>query len=233
MCLGLLAIALPARAEEATIAVAANFLTTARTLAEAYEAESGHDLILAHGSTGRLYAQILAGAPFDLFLAADQARPADLETRGVAVARMTYAVGEVVLVSRTPIADPLAELDSTRVALANPEIAPYGATACAALAAIGGDCAGLEARMGDSVGQAASLFVTGNADLALLARSQLPSLDGTIHVHRFDVPEGRLAQDAVLLARGADNPAARGFYDFLATEAARATMDAAGYERAE
>lgn len=221
----------PAQAEEATIAVAANFLTTAEELAEAYEAESGHDIVVAHGSTGRLYAQILSGAPFDVFLAADQARPAEIEERGLARARRTYAIGQVVVVSRAPLETPLpTALEGVRVALANPDVAPYGATACAALAALGGDCADLEARMGDSVGQAASLFVTGNADIAFLARSQLTALAGDVHVHELDVPEARLAQDAVLLVHGADNPAARGFFEFLESAAAQSLIVRAGYE---
>ena len=84
--------------------------------------------------------------------------------------------------------------------------------------------------MGDSVGQAASLFVTGNADIAFLARSQLPALSGDVHLQELDVPEARLAQDAVLLLHGADNPAARGFFGFLESEAAQRLIVGAGYE---
>ena len=97
-----LAIVQGAAADEATLAVASNFLPTMAVLEPAFEAETGHDLIVAHGSTGRLYAQILSGAPFDIFLAADAVRPEALAVGGRATETETYALGRLVLVARAP-----------------------------------------------------------------------------------------------------------------------------------
>ncbi len=227
------ALVLPAKiaaAEDALIAVASNFLTTARTLESAFEFQTGHDVVIAHGSTGRLYAQIISGAPFDVYLAADQDRPEALEEAGLAHARKPYAIGQLVLVARAEPGDDLANaLSGARVALANPDVAPYGRAACAALQAIGSGCCQVDARMGDSVGQAASMFATRNADYAFLAASQLPALGaGFVQIELpSDVVE--VPQDAVLLDRAAENPAATDFFAFLSSGPGREIIRAAGY----
>lgn len=218
----LFALSAPVSADDAIVAVASNFLTTAERLEAAFEATSPHDLTLVHGSTGRLYAQVRSGAPFDLFLAADQERPARLDDR--AKRRATYAVGQLVLVSRDAqdLSDALA---GKRFAMADPAVAPYGAAARGALADLGVTEA--LAVYGDSVGQAASLFVTGNVQAAFLAASQVPDLPDAPHVFAVDVADGALAQDMVLLT---DNPAAAAFFDFLASDEGRAMIAEAGYE---
>lgn len=220
----------PLAASEAIVAVAANFLTTARALETAFEAETGHDLILAHGSTGRLYAQIINGAPFDLFLAADAARPEALKVGGAAVAQRTYAVGRLVLVSRGAGAHRPADLvRGSRVALANPALAPYGAAAFEALEALGLHNKDFDPVLGDSVGQAATFLATGNADLAFLAASQLDMLDPGLTAFEMAGLHTPVRQDAVLLARGRDNPAAGAFFDWLGSDSARGIIEASGY----
>ncbi len=219
----------PALAADATVAVAANFLTTARALETAYEAGSGFDIRLAHGSTGRLFAQIVTGAPFDVFLAADDVRPAALEQRGLVAQRQTYALGQLVLVSRAPVTLPQ-DLAGRRVAMADPAVAPYGLAARQALDDLGLGTEGIDPVFGDSVGQVASIFVTGNADLAFLALSQVPDLGADVTVTPMAGRYAPVRQDAVLLRRGAENPAAAGFYAFLDTPEGRALIEAAGYE---
>lgn len=219
-----------AAAERAMAAVAANFLTTARALETAFEAETGFDLVLAHGSTGRLYAQIINGAPFDLFLAADAARPEALKVGGAAVAQRTYAVGHLVLVARDGGAARPAELvRGNRVALANPDVAPYGAAAFEALAALGVMGKDFDPVLGDSVGQAATFLATGNADLAFLAASQLAMLEPGLTAFEMTGLHAPVRQDAVLLAQGDDNPAAHAFFDWLGSDQARTIIEASGY----
>ncbi len=219
----------PAQAADATVAVAANFLTTARALEAAFEAESDYDIRLAHGSTGRLFAQIVTGAPFDLFLAADVARPAELEARGLTSDRRSYALGQLVLVSRSAVSLP-DDLYDQRIAMADPAVAPYGLAAKQALADLEVDETRIDPVFGDSVGQVASIFFTGNADLAFLALSQVPNLGEDITVTPMAGRHDPVQQDAVILTRAEGNAAAEGFYAYLASAEARALIAAAGYE---
>ncbi|MEM9342670.1 MAG: molybdate ABC transporter substrate-binding protein [Pseudomonadota bacterium] len=217
--------ATPVRAAEAIVAVASNFLTTAERLASAFEAETDHSATLVHGSTGRLYAQIRAGAPFDLFLAADQERPTLLSDDGRAARQATYAIGQLVVVTRDA-PDLTAALTGRRFAMADPEVAPYGAAARAALIDLG--VSEDLAVYGDSVGQAASLFVTGNTEAAFLAASQVPDLPDKTVVFAVDATATGLAQDMVLIAP--DNAAAVAFYDFLLSPQGQQIIVDAGYE---
>ena len=222
--------ALPARAAEMTVAVAANFLTTAETLAQAYEYETGETVRIAHGSTGRLYAQIVAGAPFDLFLAADDTRPARLLDKGRALQVATYALGRLVLVSRGDPGDPAEALKGRRVAIADPAVAPYGAMAIEAMASFGVDPGEVRLIYGDSVGQAAGLFATGNADAAILARAQLPGLGEDLAVIPLDGRHAPIRQDVALIS---EDPAARDFFRWLASPVARQVIARAGYGLSE
>ena len=198
-----LCLAAPAFAAQATVAVAANFLTTAETLAERYEDASGHDIVLAHGSTGRLYAQILNGAPYDLFLSADAARPERI--------------------------GPAHELSSRRIAIADPALAPFGAASREVLASLDLDPDALDIVYADSVGQVAALFETGNADLAFLASGQVDKLREPIHPAAVDALHTPIRQDAVILARADGNAAALGFFEFLGATEALMIIAEAGY----
>ena len=126
----------PAHAAELSVAVAANFTAPMQKIAEAFEKETGHKLVLSYGSTGKFYAQIKNGAPFEVLFAADDETPARLEQEGQSVAgtRFTYAIGKLVLWSKQPgLVDEQGEVLRTgafeRIALADPKLAPFGAAA--------------------------------------------------------------------------------------------------------
>jgi molybdate transport system substrate-binding protein len=223
-----------ARGSEVHVAVATNFAATARALGEAYRAETGHAVVVSDGSTGKLYAQIVSGAPFEAFLAADAERPRRLEAEGHAVpgSRFAYAIGRLVLWSPDPArvtgADALAG-DFRHLAIANPELAPYGAAAREVLVKLG-HWERLQPRLvrGEDVGQAFQFVATGNAELGFIALSQLAPGAGS----RWIVPAEAytpVEQHAVLLAPGRDDPAAAAFLAFLRGARARALIERAGY----
>lgn len=226
----------PAAAEVARVAVAANFAEAAAAIAERYEARSGDRILLASGSTGQLFTQIDQGAPFEAFLAADQARPARAEAEGLAVpgSRFTYATGRIVLFSPDPtlVEGPQTLRDGRfeRLAIANPATAPYGTAAVEALRALG-LYEGLAARIvkGNNIAQAYQFVESGNAELGFVALSQvIASHAGS----RWVVPRDLyrpIAQDAVLLQAGAGNEAARGFLDYLKGPEAAAVLERFGY----
>ena len=230
--------AAPAAAAEATIAVAANFRPVLDQLEPAFEAATGHDIILVSGSTGKIYAQIAHGAPFDVFLAADRERPVRLEAAGLAVAgsRFTYAVGRLALWAPKETETGVRQLaynDFHRIALANPDLAPYGAAAQEVIVALGlGDATAQKRVLGENVAQAFSFVRTGNAEIGFVALSQVLSLPEDER-GAYWTPPGHLYnpidQDAVLLAQGEDNPAARAFLLFLKSEKAHAIIERAGY----
>lgn len=223
-------------AAEATIAAATNFVPPLRVLVERYQAESGHRLKLVPGSTGKLYAQITHGAPFDVFLAADQERPRRLEADGGAVAgsRFTYAEGGLVLIRAGggPV-DFAGLMDGgfRKLALANPKLAPYGLAAEQALRHAGvWERVAARLVFGENIGQAYTLVATGNADAGLVALSQVKSMaDPPAY---WLVPSDwypAIRQDAVLVKRGEGNEAAEGFLAFLRSGPAREIIRDFGY----
>lgn len=220
-----------ASAGELTLAVASNFLTTAEALVQRFEGETGHGVTLAHGSTGQLYAQIDLGAPYDIYLAADAERPARLLAEGKAEATRTYALGRLVLAARLPVTVETAPeaLVGKTVALADPTVAPYGKAATRAMERLALDTATFRPVLVANVGQVASVFATGNADVAFVAASQLPRIDAP-HVLELDGLVEPVQQDAALLVQGGENDAARAFWDWLASEAARAVIADADYD---
>lgn len=239
--LSFLALAGPAVAGEAVVAVAANFAEVAERLEAEFERETGHTLTFVAGSTGKLYAQIGTGAPFDAFLAADQARPERLEEEGLAVAgsRFTYATGRLTLWSPEPGrvgedgSATLRQGEFRRLSIANPALAPYGAAAQQTLEKLG-LWEGLKDKlvMGETVGQAHAMVASGNAELGFVALSYVQSPRNRTPGSRWDVPGELYApirQDAVLLARAAGNPAARGFLDYLRSARAKALIETYGY----
>lgn len=237
----LLAGAAAARAETAMVAVATNFAEVMQRLEADFEAASAHAVTVSTGSTGQLYAQIAHGAPYHVLLAADQQRPAALEQRGLAVSgsRFTYAIGRLVLWSPQPglvEADGAATLRAgafRRLAIANPVLAPYGAAARQVLERL--DLyAPLRERivMGENIGQTHALVATGNAELGFVAMASLQRPDQPAHGSRWAVPQqlhDPIRQDAVLLARGADNAAARDLLAYLRSPPARALIRRFGY----
>ena len=220
----------------ARVAVATNFAETARELVAAFEETSGHRIELSFGSTGQLYTQITQGAPFDLLLAADRDRPARLVERGLASAagHTTYAIGRLVLYSRDPAqavgSDALADGRFAHLAIANPVTAPYGAAAVEALRSLG-LYGRLESRLvlGANVGQTYQFVYTGAAELGFVALSQVSDQP---EQSRWIVPSelySPIRQDAVLLSRAVQHPAALAFSRFLSSKAARAIIERSGY----
>lgn len=234
----LLVVMLPscAWAERATVAVAANFTTTMERLVEQFTETSEHTIRVVPGSTGKLYTQIVHGAPFDLFLAADTARPERLVTDGFAHEenRITYAIGRLALWGTdTPSEALLKSGTIRRLAIANPALAPYGAAAMEVLEhydLIDGRRPALV--MGENVAQAVAMLATGNVTYGLVPLSMTNALGR----EAWTIPavaHTPIKQDAVLLKRAQDNPAARAFFAFLQSDAARALIIADGYAEQE
>lgn len=228
-----------ARADNARIAVAANFAEPMQQISKLFQA-TGHDVAASTGSTGQLYAQIRSGAPFDALLAADRATPEKLEGDGLAVTgtRFTYALGRLALYSsesRRIGPDGAAALrgEFRKLAIANPDLAPYGAAAREVLVTIRlWDALLPRLVLGQNIGQTFQFVATGNAELGFVALSQLVSAHAPKGGSRWEVPQTLhrpIEQAAVLLKRGAENAAARAFIDFLRGAKAREVIAAYGY----
>jgi molybdate transport system substrate-binding protein len=239
--LALGALAAPALADEVQVAVAANFAAAAQQIAARFEHDRGHVVKLSFGATGKFYAQIEAGAPFDVLLAADQATPARLvaEGKGVPATRRTYAIGRLVLWSADPaLVDAKGDvLKSDRwkhLAVADAKLAPYGQVAQETLAALR-LTDGVRPRVvtAENIGQALQFVQSGNAELGFVALGQVQPPDGAkAPGSMWLVPDDLytpLRQDAVVLASSKAGKAAAEFVDYLASEPARAVIQACGY----
>jgi len=237
----LAAFAWPARADQVRVAVAANFAGAAQKIAAQFEHDTGHAVKLLVGATGKFYAQIEAGAPFDVLLAADQSTPARLVAEGQAVPATlrTYAVGRLVLWSADPaLVDARGEvLKSGRwkhLSVADAKLAPYGQAARQTLAALGLTGA-VQPRLvtAESIGQALQFVQSGNAELGFVALGQVQPPDGSrVPGSMWLVPDNLYApirQDAVVLAVSKASRAATQFVDYLASDKARAVIQAYGY----
>ena len=241
LLLTLLLVAFPSFAGQARIAVASNFGEVARLLAAEYARQSGHDIQVSTASTGKLYAQISHGAPFDVLLSADATTPRILVRQGLAVEASLhdYAIGRLVLWSRQPglVHDGQALLRAgtfNRLAIANPQLAPYGAAARELLQHLGRwDALQPRLVLGENVGQAMQFTFTGNADVGLLPRSLVLEAQKNVGGSSWLVPQQQhqpIVQTAVLLVRAKANPAARGFLAYLRSDTARAVIRAHGYD---
>jgi molybdate transport system substrate-binding protein len=227
--------------EVVTVAVASNFATAAAEVSAAFHDETGYRLRLSMASTGKLYAQIINGAPFDVLLAADRERPIRLEEadHGVAGTRFTYAIGELVLWSRRTddCRASLEGLGTGRIAIANPDTAPYGSAAREFLINAG-LWEQVERRLviGENIVQALQFVATGNAELGFIARAQLhaPALpDATCSWPVPPSTHAPIEQQAVLLARAVSNTTAKRFLGFLRSDAARVIIRRHGYRLPE
>ncbi len=240
-----------ALAAEVRVAVAANFAAPLAALAPGFSAATGHRLQFSSGATGKFYAQIRQGAPFDVLLAADEETPARLVEEGHALGatRFTYAVGQLVLWSATPgLVDAegavLRSAGWRHLAIANPKTAPYGRAALQVLRGRGLEAA-VQPRLvtGESIAQAYQFVATGNAELGFVALSQVQQVQQPGHVSghapgrapagsMWRVPPAEhspIRQDAVQLKAGQHNPAARALLAYLQTEPARQLMRRHGY----
>lgn len=239
---GLMLVSATAPAEiPVRVAVASNFAAAANALAEAFEADGGERIVTSAASTGKLFAQISNGAPFDVLLAADVERPERLEATGLAVpgSRFTYAVGQLVVWSRDPglaaggCRDAVLAATTARIAIANPRTAPYGEAARQSLVALGvWETVRPRLVFGENVAQTLQFVATGNATLGFVAAAQVGDADLPAATCVWRVPadyHAPIEQQAVLLTRAADNNAAIAFLDFLKSEEARAMIRDFGY----
>jgi molybdate transport system substrate-binding protein len=233
-----------AQAAEVTVAVAANFAAPMQKIAQAFEKDTGHKVLLAFGSTGKFYAQIKNGAPFSILLAADDETPLRLEKEGATVvgARFTYAIGRLALWSKNPnLVDDTGQvlLESAeknsfrRLAIADPKLAPYGAAAVEVMRRTG-VFARLSSKLvqGDSIGQAFQFVATENAELGFVALSQIWMEGRITQGGAWVVPQSLytpLKQDAVLLQSGKDNPAALALMQYLRSDVAQTIVRSYGY----
>ncbi|MFP2769420.1 molybdate ABC transporter substrate-binding protein [Oceanisphaera sp. KMM 10153] len=233
----LLGCSAPLAADEIRVAVATNFIDVMELLGKNFGEQSGHKVLVSSGATGKLYAQIKNGAPFDVFLAADEQRPTLLDKEGVAIAdsRFTYALGKLVLWS--PAADVidddlqvLQRQDFRFLSIANPRTAPYGRAAQQVLETLG-HWDTLQSRMvrGENIGQAYQYVYSQNAQLGFVAKSQIFK-DGVFADGSYwQVPEDLydpIVQQAVLLKDGA---AARDLLDYIRSPAAARVIESYGY----
>lgn len=230
-----------ARAGEALIAVAANFAGAAEAIGKAFTADTGHKATFTTGSTGKLFAQISEGAPFDALLSADAKTPQKIEAEGngVAGSRFTYAIGRLALwsVDAGRIgADPKAALSdpaTLKVAIANPDLAPYGVAARQALQAMGlWDAVQPKIVMGENIGQAFAMAQSGAAQLGFVALSAVKNPEKPAGGSLFEVPQewfDPIRQDAILLTKGENNEAAKAFLEFLRGPKAREIAASFGY----
>lgn len=232
-----LALALgPARADTTQVAVAANFTEAAKAIGAAFTAETGHAVVFSFGSTGQLYTQITQGAPYDVLLAADDIRPARAveDKLGVPGTVFTYAIGQLALWSAEPGrvtgAESLRDPDLTRIAIANPKTAPYGAAAIQTMQNLGVHEA-LQPKIvqGESITQTFQFIATQNAEVGFVAYGQvIGHEDGSLWLVDPALYDP-IRQDAVLLTHGAGNPAATAFLAFLKGTPATGIIESFGY----
>jgi molybdate transport system substrate-binding protein len=228
------------RAEEAMVAVAANFSAPMQQIAALFQKETGHQIKLSFGASGGIYAQIKNGAPFDLFLSADQLTPQKLEAEGLGVpnSRFTYATGQLVLWSKQEgLVDAkghvLQNKSIQRIALANPKLAPYGAAAIETMTNLG-LLKELQSKLvqGDNIAQTYQFVSTQNAQIGFVALSQVFA-NGKITSGSAWIVPGNLhqpiQQDVILLRKGQDNKAATALLLYLKGEQAKKIMKSFGY----
>ncbi len=237
----LLGLALNVQAAEVSVAVASNFTAPMRKIAQAFEQETGHRAVLSSGSTGGFHVQIRNGAPFQVLVAADASTPLKIESEGLGVegSRFTYAIGTLVLWSAQPgfvdgTGDVLRRGKFERIAIANPKLAPYGVAALETLSRLG-VLQRVQPRLvrGENISQAYQFVATGNAELGLVALSQVVDDGKMVRGSGWIIPadlHAPIRQDAILLSPGKDHPAAIALMGFLRGDKARSVIRSFGYD---
>ncbi|MCH2219347.1 MAG: molybdate ABC transporter substrate-binding protein [Dechloromonas sp.] len=230
-----------ARADEVQVAVAANFTGPMQVIAVLFERDTGHKASLAFGATGKFYAQIANGAPFEVLLSADDETPARLVREGLAVTGtpFTYAIGKLVLWSANPkLVDDKGEIlkkgGFKHLAIANPKTAPYGAAAMQTMSKLGVvDSLKPLFVQGENIAQTHQFVSTGAAELGFVAYSQVIK-NGQVGSGSGWVVPGNLydpiRQDAVILSKGKDKPAAKALLNYMKGQKARDVIKSFGYE---
>ncbi|CAG8868708.1 Molybdate-binding protein ModA [Pseudomonas fluorescens] len=228
-------------ADEVQVAVAANFTAPVQALAKDFEKDTGHKLIAAFGATGQFYAQIKNGAPFEVFLAADDSTPAKLEAENQTVpgSRFTYAIGTLALWSaKQGYVDDKGEVLKANafqhLSIANPKTAPYGLAATQVLDKLElTEATRPKLVEGQNITQAYQFVSTGNAELGFVALSQIFK-DGKVQSGSAWIVPAQLhepiRQDAVILSKGKDNPAAKALVEYLKGPKAAEVIRSYGYE---
>ena len=228
------------QAETLNVAVASNFVYTLKSLSEDFNKQTGHDLRISSASTGKLYAQIQHGAPFDVFLAADEKRPDLLvkENKADGSSAYVYAFGRLVLVSNIAVGDGcqsvLTSPQLKRLSLANPKTAPYGVAAKQVLEKLS-LWSPLELRLvkGENIAQAFQFFSTKNAQAGFFAQSMLMMGKKIDHVCVWEIPSDMylpIKQKMVVLGRAKDKPAVQAFVHYMKSEDAKEIIRSSGYE---
>lgn len=229
------------QAGEVQVAVAANFTGPMQQIATEFEKDSGHKAVLSFGATGKFYAQIVNGAPFEVFLSADDSTPAKLEKEGHAVpgSRFTYAVGKLVLWSAKPDfvdakGDVLKSGNFNKLSIANPKTAPYGAAAIETLKKLQLlETVQPKLVQGENISQTLQFVSTGNADLGFVALSQVFKDGKIISGAAWIVPgefHDAIYQDAAILAKGKENPVTGALLAYLKGDKAKAIIKSFGYD---
>lgn len=227
------ALAMPAWAGQAHVAVATNFKVPMAELSDAYQAATGHELTVSAGATGLLYSQIVNGAPFDVFLAADQDRPTQAVADGHAVpgSQITYATGRLFLMlpgRETVQDDEVPDLtDLNLISIANPRTAPYGVAAMQVLDSL--DIAGVEIAYAQNAAGVVAAVKSGAVPAGLTARSLVAQTGASGWEVPFDLYDP-IQQDAVLLTRAEDNAAAVAFLEWMTGPEAKAIIAKHGYD---
>ncbi|MGM0476794.1 MAG: molybdate ABC transporter substrate-binding protein [Pseudomonadota bacterium] len=233
----------PVHAEEPLrIAVASNFAGTMERLAELHEHQHGVSSRISSGSSGKHYAQIRQGAPFDVFFSADDVRTAELaeEGHGIADTRQVYARGRLVLWSRDPDRIPedgaafLASADDQRLAMANPRLAPYGAAAEAVMDSLNLERPPGRVVVGQNIGKTFNFVTTGNAAIGFVALSQVRDWERENGAGSRWLPDADryppVIQEAIVLSDSDRTDAARELLAWMREDPdARAVIEEDGY----
>ena len=241
LCASLLLASSVALADDVAVAVAANFTAPMQKIAAEFEKDTGHKAQLSFGATGKFYAQIQNGAPFEILLSADDTTPEKLEKEGTAVAgsRFTYAIGRLVLWSAkagyvNDAGEVLKKGDFAHLSIANPKLAPYGQAAIETLTALNLlDAVQPKFVQGENIAQTYQFAASGNAELGFIAISQVMKEGKIGEGSAWLVPQDLhqpIRQDAVLLANGKEKPAAAALLQYLANEKSKAIIKSYGYD---
>lgn len=235
----LIGVATAAHADEISVAVAANFTAPMKQIVAEFEKDTGHKVVASFGSTGKFYAQIKNGAPFEVLLTADDETPTKLikENAAVAGSQFTYAIGKLVLWSaKVRVVDGTGEVlkkgSFAHIALADPKLAPYGAAATETMKAMGVyDSLQPKIVTAENIAQARQFISSGNSELGFVALSQVLK-EGKIEGSYWLVPANlykSIRQDAVILEKGKGKPAADALMNYLKADKAKAIITSFGY----
>ena len=229
------------KAEELMVAVASNFSQPMQQIVRVFEQTHQHKVVLVFGSSGKIFAQIINGAPFDVFLSADQAKPQALIERDLAISasHFTYALGVLALWSADPQkiannSDVLVQGKFNKLALANPKLAPYGLAATDVLSNMQlTDTTQLRWVQGENIAQTYQFVASHNADIGFVALAQIMQNGALSHGSAWIIPASLynpIKQDAVILQRAKNNSAAKDLMDFMSSPSATSIIQSFGYE---